>query len=106
MKKKWILAVLLSSTITFSGMPGSVFAAEEVVQEESTASQADFLNDLKAGLEARWKIDDESGDPASMSSDEAAGFYINLATAEYDALENIKINHLIIKVFNNGSGIY
>lgn len=106
MKKKWILAVLLSSTITFSGMPGSVFAAEEVVQEESTASQADFLNDLKAGLEARWKIDDESGDPASMSSDEAAGFYINLATAEYDALEKYKDKSFDNKKFSIMAAAY
>lgn len=34
MRKKRILAVLLSSAIVFSGMSGNVFAAEEIVQED------------------------------------------------------------------------
>ena len=34
MRKKRILAVLLSSAIAFSGMPGNVFAAEDVALED------------------------------------------------------------------------
>ena len=51
MKKKRILAVLLSSAIAFSGMPGNVFAAEEIVQEdgfsdEVVSNEDGFISDI------------------------------------------------------------
>ncbi len=42
MRKKRILAVLLSSAIAFSGMPGNVFAAEEIVQEDGFSAGEDI----------------------------------------------------------------
>lgn len=46
MRKKRILAVLLSSAIAFSGMPMSVFAAEDVVLEEGFSDGADTTVDV------------------------------------------------------------
>ena len=46
MRKKRILAVLLSSAIAFSGMPGNVFAAEEFTQEEEFFGDEDVTEDI------------------------------------------------------------
>ena len=46
MRKKRILAVLLSSAIAFSGMPGNVFAAEEFTQEVEFFGDEDVTEDI------------------------------------------------------------
>lgn len=61
-----------------------------VMAEGKKATEQDFLNDLKTGLEKRWKISDESGDTASMSSDEYIEFDKNIVNAEYEILEKYK----------------
>lgn len=61
-----------------------------VMAEGKKATEQDFLNDLKTGLEKRWKISDESGDTASMSSDEYIEFDKNVVNAEYEILEKYK----------------
>lgn len=61
-----------------------------VMAEGKKVTEQDFLNDLKTGLEKRWKISDESGDTASMSSDEYIEFDKNIVNAEYEILEKYK----------------
>ena len=46
MRKKRILAVLLSSAIAFSGMSGNVFAAEDIALEEEFSDGADVTEDV------------------------------------------------------------
>ena len=46
MRKKRILAVLLSSAIAFSGMPGNVFAAEDIALEKEFSDGADVTEDV------------------------------------------------------------
>ena len=46
MKKNRILAALLSSAIVFSGMPGNVFAAEDVALEEGFFDGEDVTEDV------------------------------------------------------------
>ena len=77
---------VLAITVVFTMMmPIPVMAGEE-----KQATEQDFLNDLKTGLEKRWKISDESGDTASMSSDEVVEFDTNVVNAEYEVLEKYK----------------
>ena len=77
---------VLAITVVFTMMmPIPVMA-----KEEKQATEQDFLNDLKTGLEKRWKISDESGDTASMSSDEFIEFDTNVVNAEYEVLEKYK----------------
>lgn len=79
---KRVLAIAVVFTIM---MPIPVMAGEE-----KQATEQDFLKDLKTGLEKRWKISDESGDTASMSSDEVVEFDTNVVNAEYEMLEKYK----------------
>lgn len=79
---KRVLAITVVFTIM---MPIPVMAGEE-----KQATEQDFLKDLKTGLEKRWKISDESGDTASMSSDEVVEFDTNVVNAEYEMLEKYK----------------
>lgn len=79
---KRVLAIAVVFTIM---MPIPVMA-----REEKQATEQDFLKDLKTGLEKRWKISDESGDTASMSSDEVVEFDTNVVNAEYEMLEKYK----------------
>ena len=82
---KRILALITMCTLL---VPTSVMAKEK--DEKKQATQEEFLNDLKSGLEKRWKISDESGDTASMSSDELVKFDTDVVNAEYDALKKYK----------------
>lgn len=86
MKKKIFKSVLVVITAISTMSSITVMAKEK----NNTASQEDFLNDLKTGLEKRWKISDEAGDTASMSSDEYVEFDTNVVNAEYEVLEKYK----------------
>lgn len=86
MKKKIFKSVLAVITV-ISMMPSTTVMAKE---NDDIASQEDFLNDLKTGLEKRWEISDNSGDTESMSSDEVIDFDTNVVNAEYDLLEKYK----------------
>lgn len=79
---KRVLAITVAFTMM---MPIPVMA-----EEEKQVTEQDFLNDLKTGLEKRWKISDEAGDTASMSSDEFVEFDTNIVNAEYEELEKYK----------------
>ena len=46
MRKKRILAVLLSSAIAFSGMPGNVFAAEDVALEDGFSDGEEITEEV------------------------------------------------------------
>lgn len=85
MKGNTLKRVLAITVVFTMMMPISVMA-----EEEKQATEQDFLNDLKTGLEKRWKISDESGDTASMSSDEFVEFDTNVVNAEYEVLEKYK----------------
>lgn len=86
MKKKIFKSVL--AVITAISMMSSITVMAK--EKNNTASQEDFLNDLKTGLEKRWEISDNSGDTESMSSDEVIDFDTNVVNAEYDLLEKYK----------------
>lgn len=86
MKKK-IFKSVLAVIMAISMMPSTTVMAKE---NDDIASQEDFLNDLKTGLEKRWEISDNSGDTESMSSDEVIDFDTNVVNAEYDLLEKYK----------------
>ena len=77
---------VLAITVVFTMM----MPIPAMAGEEKQATEQDFLNDLKTGLEKRWKISDESGDTASMSSDEVVEFDTNVVNAEYEVLEKYK----------------
>lgn len=86
MKKKIFKSVL--AVITAISMMSSITVMAK--EKNNTASQEDFLDDLKTGLEKRWEISDNSGDTESMSSDEVIDFDTNVVNAEYDLLEKYK----------------
>lgn len=86
MKKKIFKSVL--AVITAISMMSSITVMAK--EKNNTASQEDFLNDLKTGLEKRWEISDNSGDTESMSSNEVIDFDTNVVNAEYDLLEKYK----------------
>lgn len=86
MKKKIFKSVL--AVITAISMMSSITVMAK--EKNNTASQEDFLNDLKTGLEKHWEISDNSGDTESMSSDEVIDFDTNVVNAEYDLLEKYK----------------
>ena len=86
MKKKIFKSVL--AVITVISMMSSITVMAK--EKNNTASQEDFLDDLKTGLEKRWEISDNSGDTESMSSDEVIDFDTNVVNAEYDLLEKYK----------------
>lgn len=86
MKKKIFKSVF--AVITAISMMSSITVMAK--EKNNTASQEDFLNDLKTGLEKRWEISDNSGDTESMSSDEVIDFDTNVVNAEYDLLEKYK----------------
>lgn len=86
MKKKTVKSVL--AVVTALSMMSSITVMAK--EENKTASQKDFLNDLKTGIENRWEISDNGGDTASMSSDEVVKFDTNLVNAEYDLLKKYK----------------
>ena len=86
MKKKTVKSVL--AVVTALSMMSSITVMAK--EENKTASQEDFLNDLKTGIENRWEISDNGGDTASMSSDEVVKFDTNLVNAEYDLLKKYK----------------
>lgn len=77
---------VLAITVVFTMMMPIPVMAEE----EKQVTEQDFLNDLKTGLEKRWKISDEAGDTASMSSDEFVEFDTNVVNAEYEVLGKYK----------------
>lgn len=77
MRKKRILAVLLSSAIVFSGMPGNVFAAEEIVQEDgfSDGETADVTeNPTEDVTEEPVKDVGESVPESNQDAEYFAGF--------------------------------
>lgn len=77
MKKKRILAVLLSSAIAFSGMPGNVFAAEDVALEEgfSDGETADVIeNPTEDVTEEPVKDVGESVPESNQDAEDFAGF--------------------------------
>ncbi|MGN9196531.1 peptidoglycan-binding domain-containing protein [Blautia massiliensis (ex Liu et al. 2021)] len=86
MKKKIFKSVI--AVITAISMMSSITVMAK--EKNNTASQEDFLDDLKTGLEKRWEISDNSGDTESMSSDEVIDFDTNVVNAEYDLLEKYK----------------
>lgn len=86
MKKKIFKSVLV--VIAAISMMSSITVMAK--EKNNTASQEDFLDDLKTGLEKRWEISDNSGDTESMSSDEVIDFDTNVVNAEYDLLEKYK----------------
>lgn len=86
MKKKVFKSVI--AVITAISMMSSITVMAK--EKNNTASQEDFLDDLKTGLEKRWEISDNSGDTESMSSDEVIDFDTNVVNAEYDLLEKYK----------------
>lgn len=86
MKKKIFKSVF--AVITAISMMSSITVMAK--EKNNTASQEDFLNDLKTGLEKRWEISDNSGDTESMSSDEFVDFDTNVVNAEYDLLKKYK----------------
>ena len=57
MKKKIFKSVL--AVITAISMMSSITVMAK--EKNNTASQEDFLDDLKTGLEKRWEISDNSG---------------------------------------------
>lgn len=65
MRKKRILAVLLSSAIAFSGMPGNVFAAEEFTQEEGFFGG----EDVTENIEEESTTEDEGESVPELDSD-------------------------------------
>ena len=69
MKGNVLKRVVAITVVLTMMMPIPVMA-----EEEKQVTEQDFLNDLKTGLEKRWKISDEAGDTASMSSDEVIEF--------------------------------
>ena len=71
MRKKSILAVLLSSAIVFSGMPGNVFAAEEFTQEEEFFGGEDVTEDI---AEEPTEDVGESVLESDQGAEEFAGF--------------------------------
>lgn len=71
MRKKRILAVLLSSAIAFSGMPGNVFAAEEFTQEEEFFGDEDVTEDI---AEEPTEDVGESVLESDQGAEEFAGF--------------------------------
>lgn len=81
-----VLKRVVAITVVFTMMMPIPVMAEE----EKQVTEQDFLNDLKTGLEKRWKISDEAGDTASMSSDEVVEFDTNVVNAEYEVLEKYK----------------
>ena len=81
-----VLKRVVAITVVFTMMMPIPVMAEE----EKQVTEQDFLNDLKTGLEKRWKISDEAGDTASMSSDEVIEFDTNVVNAEYEVLEKYK----------------
>ena len=79
MKKKRILAVLLSSAIAFSGMPGNVFAAEDVALEDGFSDGEEITEDVteesvKDVRESVPEIDQGSEDFTGFSDGESEDF--------------------------------
>lgn len=85
MKKKIVISTMLAVALSCN-LPFTVSAEKK----DKEVSQQEFLDDLKTGLEERWKISDESGDTDSMSSDEFIEFDTNVVNAEYDVLKKYK----------------
>ena len=79
MRKKRILAVLLSSAIVFSGMSGNVFAAEEIVQEDGFSDGEEITEDVTEESvedvkESVPEIDQGSEDFVGFSDGESEDF--------------------------------
>ena len=79
MRKKRILAVLLSSAIAFSGMPGNVFAAEDVALEDGFSDGAEVTEDVTEESaedvgESVPEIDQDAEDFAGFSDGESEDF--------------------------------
>lgn len=79
MKKKRILAVLLSSAIAFSGMPGNVFAAEDVALEDGFSDGEEITEDVTEESvedvrESVPEIDQGSEDFTGFSDGESEDF--------------------------------
>lgn len=71
MRKKRILAVLLSSAIAFSGMPGNVFAAEDVALEDGFSDGEEITEEV-----AEESVEDvrESVPEIDQGSEDFVGF--------------------------------
>ena len=75
MRKKRILAVLLSSAIAFSGMPGNVFAAEDVALEEGFSDGEEITEDVAEDVgESVPEIDQDVEDFSGFSDGENEDF--------------------------------
>ena len=79
MRKKRILAVLLSSAIAFSGMPGNVFAAEDVALEDGFSDGEEITEDVTEESvedvrESVPEIDQGSEDFTGFSDGESEDF--------------------------------
>ena len=79
MRKKRILAVLLSSAIAFSGMPSNVFAAEEIVQEDGFSDGENPTEEVAEEPvedvgESVPEIDQDAEDFAGFSDGESEDF--------------------------------
>lgn len=79
MRKKRILAVLLSSAIAFSGMPGNVFAAEDVALEDGFSDGGEITEDVTEESvedvrESVPEIDQDAEDFAGFSDGESEDF--------------------------------
>lgn len=79
MRKKRILAVLLSSAIAFSGMPGNVFAAEDVALEDGFSDGEEITEEVAEEPvedveESVPEIDQDAEDFAGFSDGESEEF--------------------------------